>query len=130
MGVPFSLSPIAEFSCLTPYGYFGQYPTPPPAPRLKKGEMRLKTKLSWVLVFVFFTFVVKTVWKQVFLITTNKRDQLSFTYLKRFLINFSGLIFRYWPWLLWHNLLYSMSYLQWTKDTVWCLVFQHFYQGH
>ena len=99
----------------------------------EKRRMRLKTKwLKTELRTSFWSFKIchkdiATVQKQVFLINTNIWDQLCFTSLKSFLINFSARIFRYWPWLLWHNLLYAMSYLQWKKFTVWYLVFQHFH---
>ena len=98
-----------------------------PPPHLKKGRMRLKNK--WLKTkprtsFRSFKMCRKdivTVTKQVFLITTNIRDQLCFTSLKKFLINFSELVFRYWYWFLWHILLYSMSYLQW--KTIYSLMF-------
>ena len=99
-----------------------------PHSQVKKWVMRLKTKwLKTELSTSFWSFKMRcknsvTVWKQVFLITINIQDQLCFTSLKSCLIDFSRLISRHWPWLLWHNLLYSMSYLELNKNIVWQLL--------
>ena len=85
-----------------------------PHSHLKNGGMRLKTK--WLKTelstrFWFFNMCCKD-------IVTS-----CFTSLKSLLINFYGLSSRYWPWLLWHNLLHLMSYLHWKQYTVWFLDF-------
>ena len=93
-----------------------------PHSQVKKGVMRLKTKwLKTELSTSFWSFKMRcknsaTVWKQVFLITINIQDKPCFTFLKSCLIDFSQLISRHWPWLLWHNLSYSMSYLEMNKN--------------
>ena len=71
--------------------------------------------LSWRLVFSTLGATLRCVVKilsqcenMFFLITTNKLDQLCFTFLKSFLINFSGLISRYCPLLFAMNKRYSL----------------------
>ena len=91
-----------------------------PHSHLKNGGMRLKAKwLKTELRTRFWSF--KMCCKD---IVTS-----CFTSLKSLLINFSGLTSRYWPWLLWHNLLHRMSYLRCKQYTVWFLDFWPFYQG-
>ena len=87
---------------------------------LEEGQMRFKTKLNWFLIFDLLRCVVKILHsvKQVFLIITDKHEQLCFTSLKHFLINFSRFIFRYWP----HNLLYVIFAI----EKIYSLMFSFF----